>query len=400
MAFKMKYPIVADYLPKGTKRRPGKKLKKIVFIVAHDTGNKGSTAKDHIHYYRNSPHISAAAQLFCDDVDIRECIPALLKTPERANHVIYNVTANNKLYDATANEMAIGVELCWGKEINSKKAYNRYVWTLAYLCYKYSLDPRRDIIGHDSLDPRRKSDPTNALAYMGKTFNQLITDVLAEFKDCTASKMLPAPQVPSSKNGKTHKVIKGDTLWDLSQQYGTTVDRLKALNPEISVTSLVVGSILLIERAKGRATTSQKPHYHNVVRGDTFWGLSSKYKVSVENLRRWNPMINEKALTVDSKVLVGYTDVVTPKPANMSKQKVTSELQAFLDESPVRPYPGKTLKRGAKGKDIEAIQRAVKVSVDGVYGMATENAVKAYQKRFTFLTPTGEVDYRTWNVMF
>ncbi|MGG3006180.1 peptidoglycan-binding domain-containing protein [Geobacillus stearothermophilus] len=45
------------------------------------------------------------------------------------------------------------------------------------------------------------------------------------------------------------------------------------------------------------------------------------------------------------------------------------------------PYPGKPLKIGSKGKDVERIQRALKVKVDGVFGKQTEAAVKAYQKR-------------------
>ncbi|GKU81188.1 peptidoglycan-binding protein [Niallia sp. NCCP-28] len=63
------------------------------------------------------------------------------------------------------------------------------------------------------------------------------------------------------------------------------------------------------------------------------------------------------------------------------------------------PYPGKLIKKGSIGKDVERIQRAVNVKVDGDYGPATEKAVKAYQKR-KGLDVDGKVGKYTWNMMF
>lgn len=65
-------------------------------------------------------------------------------------------------------------------------------------------------------------------------------------------------------------------------------------------------------------------------------------------------------------------------------------------------YPGKVVKVGSKGKDVERIQRAVGLpekQVDGIFGKATETAVKAYQKR-KGLEDDGQVGAKTWAVMF
>lgn len=341
MAFKQKYKITSDLLQKGTNRRPGGKIK-VGFIVAHDTGNPGSTAKGNIGYFRNTPNFEAGAHIFSDDKEIRESVPALLSPPERAYHVIYNVTTDNEKYGDDANDIAIGVEMCWGGGINSVESYKRYVWTLAYLCYKFKLDPRRDIVGHEQLDPKRKIDPSNGLKFMGKTYNQLITDVAAEYKECSGQVTAPTPQKPSAKVGKTHVIKAGDTLWALSNKYGKTVGQLKAANPEIDVMALQIGEVLVID---------------------------STVKPAV-------------------------------KPAVKAKPKVDPRLAEFLRHKPVRPYPGRYIKRGARGGDVEAIQRAVGASVDGKFGPGTEGKVKAYQKRFSFLVNDGVVGYNTWNVMF
>ncbi len=69
------------------------------------------------------------------------------------------------------------------------------------------------------------------------------------------------------------------------------------------------------------------------------------------------------------------------------------------DNEVIVPYPGHPIKRGSRGKDVERIQRAVKVTPDGIFGPETEAAVKAYQSRHG-LVPDGIVGPKTWNVMF
>jgi len=190
MSFKMKYDIETKYLPKGTKRRSGILMSRVGFIVSHDTGNDGSTASGNVNYYTNSANdMSASAHTFIDDKKIIECIPATTGKPEKAWHVLYEKTLDNELFGDDANDIAIGVELCYSNKkgnINNKEAYKRYVWYHAYLCYRFNLDPKKHIIGHNELDPQRKTDPfKNALKVMGISKEQFIQDVVNELAECT-----------------------------------------------------------------------------------------------------------------------------------------------------------------------------------------------------------------------
>jgi len=186
MSFKMKYEITKKYLTSGTKRRSGIKMPSVKFVVAHDTGNKGSTALNNVTYYENTKNeTSASAHLFVDDKFIYECIPALTGTPEKAWHVLYNKTKDNELYGDDSNDVAIGVEYCYGNNINSAESYKRYVWVIAYICYKFNLDPKKAITAHFILDPQRKSDPKSGLADSGRTYEQLLKDIVSEYEDCT-----------------------------------------------------------------------------------------------------------------------------------------------------------------------------------------------------------------------
>ncbi|KAA9007401.1 N-acetylmuramoyl-L-alanine amidase [Paenibacillus spiritus] len=209
MSFTMKYEIIPKYLTCGTKRRSGIKIPSVKFLVAHDTGNPNSSALGNINYYENSKNDeSASAHIFLDDKAIYECIPALTGTPEKAWHVLYNKTKDNELFGCNANDAAIGVEYCYGSKINSGEAYKRYVWVLAYTCYKFGLDPGKHITGHFILDPERKTDPKSGLAASGRTFEQLIKDVVNEYKTCSNSATLsPSQSIPSSSSPITIKAI-------------------------------------------------------------------------------------------------------------------------------------------------------------------------------------------------
>ena len=188
MTFNVKYQIGSKYLTKPSKRRSGLAISPgVKFLVAHDTGNPGSTANGNVRYYENSKDVmSASAHIFVDDKEIIECIPALVvSAPEKAWHVLYNLPTDDQLFGCNANDAAIGFEYCYGGSIDADEAYRKYVWVMAYACHKYSLDPKRSIVGHFFLDPQRKTDPVTGLASSRRTYEQLLRDVVTEFEVCS-----------------------------------------------------------------------------------------------------------------------------------------------------------------------------------------------------------------------
>lgn len=283
MGFKMKYEIKKQYLTPNSLRRSGTKMPYVGFLVGHDTGNPGSTASGNVGYYERSRNVvSASAQIFVDDKEIIECIPFLTGTPEKAWHVIYNVTTDNRMYGDDANDIAGGVELCWGGAIDNEEAYKRYVWVLAYACYKFKLDPARDIVGHDVLDPARKIDPTNALKRLGKNNHLLRADVIAEYNDCLSKTVAkPAPVV----SGSTYKIVAGDTLWGIANRTaGVSLQDILSWNPDVDAAALKVGQIIhlkkpTVKKEEPKKAPAKKPAAKPVAK-------KPKYKLPTKTLRR------------------------------------------------------------------------------------------------------------------
>ena len=76
-------------------------------------------------------------------------------------------------------------------------------------------------------------------------------------------------------------------------------------------------------------------------------------------------------------------------------------------ESDAIPFPGRILREGVEGDDVRALQRYLSaiserytdipsVTVDGIFGGATANAVRAFQKRFDLPESNGRVNAITW----
>jgi N-acetylmuramoyl-L-alanine amidase len=337
-----KYSIRQDYISQG-RSRPGIKNDGITFIVSHDTGNPGSTAYANRAYFAPNT-VSASAHTFIDDNYILEIIPL----DEKAWHVRYDVTTDNRLFGDDANDRAIGVELCWGGSIDFQEAYDRYVWYHAYLLHEFNLDPERDIVAHSRLDPSRRSDPENALNRYGITWSGFVRDVRDYYNNFyEGGESRPEPKV---RGIQTEFIVKyGDEGEDVKrvQQY--------LMNAGMDLSEYGADGIF------GDETLA-------AVRA-----FQSRYGLDVDGI-------------------VG--------PITLSRLKeVISSPRARNQRNPVRPYPGHYVMIGDRGRDVEAIQRAVDVESDGIFGPVTEHAVRDYQRRHG-LSVDGIVGPETWNELF
>lgn len=150
-----------------------------------------------------------------------------------------------------------------------------------------------------------------------------------------AAKPKPKPKPvtkPSAKPkqptvGHTHTVQRGDTLYGISLTKGVSVANLKAWN-NLKSDMIYPGQTLQV---KGQKQTASKPQSkpntpkpqatsknHTVQRGDTLYGISSKYGVSVSNLKAWN------GLTTDM-IYAGQTLAIKGQKKQPVKQQTVAK---------------------------------------------------------------------------
>ncbi|HWO95902.1 MAG TPA: cell wall hydrolase [Bacillus sp. (in: firmicutes)] len=87
-----------------------------------------------------------------------------------------------------------------------------------------------------------------------------------------------------------HKVVKGDTLWELGNQHGVTVDELKKVNNRQN-DMIYIGETLTIPDHTGAQAVN--PAIHKVETGDTLFSIAKQYGVTVEGLKAANHLQND-----------------------------------------------------------------------------------------------------------
>ena len=268
MGFLQKYSISPKYLTKPSRRRSGQLVSPgVKFVVAHDTGNPQSTASGNVAYYeRSRDEESASAHIFVDDKQIIECIPALTAPSEKAWHVLYRVKTDNQMYGCDANDAAIGIEYCYGQNIEADEAYRKYVWVIAFTCSKFGLDPATSVVGHAFLDPTRKTDPGSGLGFSRRTYDQLLRDVQSEYRVC---------QTTTDQQG----TVPVATQYDFVQQAGTVrvTSKLNIRFGEPSRMNDVVQEVLsgspldYVGWVTNGEPVNGNPKWYRDVNGNYFW---------------------------------------------------------------------------------------------------------------------------------
>ncbi|EGO8896436.1 LysM peptidoglycan-binding domain-containing protein [Enterococcus faecalis] len=150
----------------------------------------------------------------------------------------------------------------------------------------------------------------------------------------------PMTKVPASTNPVTHKVSYGESLWLISSKYGVTVDELRKQNG-IKGDLIHPGQVLVVK--KGTTTSHSTPAgksgtSYTVKAGDSVWLIANRYGVSMDDLVKWNKIKN---YTIHpGQVLTIQTIVSTPaKPAITTIPKVEAK-PAITTTPKVESKPG------------------------------------------------------------
>lgn len=130
----------------------------------------------------------------------------------------------------------------------------------------------------------------------------------------------------------TYKVVKGDTLFGIGRRFGMSVEDLKSLNGLVS-NNLNIGQTLKVRVSGPSAPPASTPpapagggtQQYVVVRGDTLFGISRKFGMTVDALKALNGLISNN-LSVGQVLRVrGSGTAPTPTPIPTTPQPQTPD---------------------------------------------------------------------------
>ena len=106
---------------------------------------------------------------------------------------------------------------------------------------------------------------------------------------------LPQIVKPIAKNKViTHTIKKGDTLYSLAKKYGTTVEDIVRINPDITDGKTIsIGKTYKMVANNNSKISNNNSFDYTVKKGDTLYSLAKKYGTTVEDIVRINPDITD-----------------------------------------------------------------------------------------------------------
>ncbi len=121
---------------------------------------------------------------------------------------------------------------------------------------------------------------------LGKTYRNPEAELYA------SPKTKSIPRDNKDNKAGVHVVSTGETLYSISQQYGISVEKLKALN-QIYGTNIVVGQQLVVTGTNSSPITATvSPLFHYVKKGETLYSISKQYNTTVQALKTINNLKN------------------------------------------------------------------------------------------------------------
>ncbi|MFB9110274.1 peptidoglycan endopeptidase [Flavobacterium gyeonganense] len=114
----------------------------------------------------------------------------------------------------------------------------------------------------------------------------------------------------SQDNYIRHTISKGDNLYNIAKKYGVKPKDIANANPD-APKILKLNSVLLIPNSghsevikSNESIVQETPGTHEVLAKETLWGISKKYKVSVEDLKKANPSLETEGLKIGKQIVI------------------------------------------------------------------------------------------------
>lgn len=122
-----------------------------------------------------------------------------------------------------------------------------------------------------------------------------------------------------------HTISKGDNYSVIAKKYGVKVKDIADANPT-APKILKLNSVILVPNKNNFSTikspdvtANTTPDFHEVVAKETLWGISKKYNVSVEDLKKANPLLETEGLKIGQSIKI---------PSNTEKNIAISDKSA------------------------------------------------------------------------
>ena len=178
----------------------------------------------------------------------------------------------------------------------------------------------------------------------------------------------------------TYTVKKGDTLWDIAINNGTTVDQLMQDN-NLTSSLIFPGDKLTYNTTVAQVAQAKEQGYYTVVLGDTLGKVANRFGVSVDELVKLNNLSNPNLIYVGTVLKV---DGNAAKTAEVTVPKATvvenTTEKTVVKVDPVQTVAPKAAATAPTAPAKTEVKEAPKAEVKKEAPVATPAVAKAAEK--------------------
>jgi len=143
----------------------------------------------------------------------------------------------------------------------------------------------------------------------------------------------------SQEKYSKHIISKGDNITSIAKKYGVKPKAILDANPN-APKILKLNSVLLIPNSNQTIATTNEvasgnntSGSHEVLAKETLWGISKKYNVSVEDLKKANPLLETEGLKIGQQIVIPSNSVaVSEKP--IDDLKIVTDVEVIVEVQP------------------------------------------------------------------
>ncbi|WP_289665457.1 C40 family peptidase [Flavobacterium panacagri] len=184
----------------------------------------------------------------------------------------------------------------------------------------------------------------------------------------------------AQENFVKHKISKGENLSVIAKKYGVKVKEITDANPN-APKILKLNSTLLIPN-KNKSTSKAKPKTtelalnntssnntssgtHEVAAKETLWGISKKYNVSVDDLKKTNPLLETEGLKIGQQIAIPSNTIasVDEKQNQDVPEIVSTDVELFREVKAKETKYGISKEYGITVAELERQNPSIKGKV-------------------------------------
>ena len=275
---------------------------KYVGFVVHDTANPNSTLQGEVNYMYNNWQ-NAFVHAYVDRKEIRQTAPAdylAWGSGPYGNAYFYQ---SETVHEHTLDGFA--------------RSVNNQAYLAAYELKRNGLKPKLasanggygTIYSHADISRyyggTDHTDPIGYFSQWGYSMNQFYNLVVKHYNQMNGKSTSTTNTTSKSPiKGDTYKVVKGDTIYSISQRSGKSIKNIEKWN-NIKNHSIKPGQTLKLKDKSNKITSKT----YIVKSGDTLYNISKRSGVSINNIKKYN-LLKSNTITKNQKLYLVPTHTV------------------------------------------------------------------------------------------